>query len=301
MMGKTKRVCASLILLSFVASTEARASIDVETLQTSIISKLSGQSQVLPRFWVTDRYSPRNRKITLDYLSSVFKDLGYEPQTHDYPTGTNLYTVLVSTEQNSPWVIVGAHYDTVESAPGANDNATGVAAVVALAAQLKSITSRRMNVMFAFFDEEEEQFKGSRAFAKMLKSNNFVVDCVHTLDQLGYDQNGNRAIELECPSKRLLALYRVVHSSLKSTFPLHVSGEKKSDHSSFRREHYEAVGVSEEYRHGDTTPYRDTPADTFSTVNFDYLRQVTDFLVAVIAEQIADKPTVPLGLIKAKD
>lgn len=284
------KVITSVFLSTLIGTTDAQAEVDIEALQTSVVSKLSGQSEVLPRLWITDRYLLRNRQNTLDYLVSVLKDLDYEPKRHDYATGTNLYAVLDSTDQSSSWVIVGAHYDSVEDAPGANDNATGVAAVVALAAELKNITPRRLNVIFAFFDEEEEHFKGSRAFAKMLKAKNYAVDSAHTFDQLGWDQNNNRAIELERPSKRLLALYQEVHASLKSSFPLHVSREKKSDHSSFRREHYEAIGLTEEYRHDDTTPYRDTLEDTFSTVNFAYLRHVTDFLTAVMRKHLSSEP-----------
>lgn len=73
---------------------------------------------------------------------------------------------LVATWPGStpPYTVVGAHLDTVTDSPGADDNASGVAAALELARRLDKPTS----VLIAIFDLEEVGFVGSRALARRL-------------------------------------------------------------------------------------------------------------------------------------
>lgn len=73
---------------------------------------------------------------------------------------------LVATWPGStpPYTVVGAHLDTVTDSPGADDNASGVAAALELARRLATPSS----VMIAIFDLEEVGFVGSRALARQL-------------------------------------------------------------------------------------------------------------------------------------
>jgi Zn-dependent M28 family amino/carboxypeptidase len=73
---------------------------------------------------------------------------------------------LIATRPGSgpPYIVVGAHLDTVVDSPGADDNASGVAAALELARQLVGPTS----VMIAIFDLEEAGFVGARALAQRL-------------------------------------------------------------------------------------------------------------------------------------
>ena len=59
--------------------------------------------------------------------------------------------------------MVGAHLDSEVGSPGANDNATGVAAVLAVARALKDLQCRSRGVMFVMFDQEEVGLLGSKA------------------------------------------------------------------------------------------------------------------------------------------
>ena len=64
--------------------------------------------------------------------------------------------------------------------------------------------------------------------------------------------------------------------------PLLITPESGSDHSAFRKLGFKAVGITEEYRNKDTTPYIHRPGDTYETVNFDYLASTTRLLVEVM-------------------
>ena len=209
--------------------------------------------------------------------------LGLEPKRHDYsPTGENIYAVLPAAQPNAETVVLGAHYDTVPGAPGANDDGSGVAAVLGVAAEMSHVTPRSRDILFVFFDEEERGLVGSKAFAQKLKDENVNVHSVHTIDQLAWDSNGNRAVEIELPYERAMELYQAASDRLTPPIPLLATSETGSDHQAFRRLGFKAVGVTEEYRHHDTTPYYHKPGDTFDTVNFDYLASGTRLVVEVM-------------------
>lgn len=69
-------------------------------------------------------------------------------------------------------IIVGAHYDAFERTPGANDNASGVSALLYLAKKLKQEKVTAPFIFVAFANEEPPHFgtkaQGARQFAKLL-------------------------------------------------------------------------------------------------------------------------------------
>ncbi len=124
----------------------------------------------------------------------------------------------------------------------------------------------------------------------MLKDENRAVHSVHTVDQMGWDQNHNRAIELELPYEGAVELYQAAAKALALDIPIFTTTEPGSDHSSFRRLEFKAVGITEEYRHGDTTPFIHRPGDTFDTVDFDYLASTTRLIAEVMKSLVQPKP-----------
>src|SRR5215467_8662123 len=73
--------------------------------------------------------------------------------------GTNLLTEPIPDKPDLPLLIVGAHYDSVQGTPGADDNASGVAALLALADFLRQAldwsATWRSRVQLAAYDLEE--------------------------------------------------------------------------------------------------------------------------------------------------
>lgn len=157
---------------------------------------------------------------------------------------------------------MGAHYDTVKHSPGANDNASGVALVFGTMMKLLAVANRTRNVLFVLFDEEEIGLIGSREFATWLldvsNSNHSdrgesvatAVHSVHTVDQMGWDSDGDRAFELELPFKGCADLYRRAASTSAAAedwrvqITIHETKVASTDHSSFRKKGFPAV-VSE--------------------------------------------------------
>jgi acetylornithine deacetylase/succinyl-diaminopimelate desuccinylase-like protein len=292
-MRKLPITMVALISLGFALLTAGRAvrsqptarsaAIDTTTLQKEIISKLSGNSEIRPGVKLANRSTIENKQEARNYLADVWKRLGMEPRRQGYGTeGENIFTILACGKASAEAVVLGAHYDSVRNSPGANDNASGVAAVAGVARELVRVKKRSRDIIFVFFDEEERGLRGSRAFAQMLLDEKRSVHSVHTIDQMGWDQNANRAIELELPYDGAQDLYGQAAEALKVKLPILTTTESGSDHSAFRRLGFKAVGVTEEYRNKDTTPYIHRPGDTYETMNFEYLASTTRLIVEVM-------------------
>ncbi len=274
--GEDASACAALPPLDGAATT---------AYQSDTVAHLAGVADVTPGVRLVDRASPANRQIAREYLARHFEDVHLTPLLHSYGTGTNVYAELPSTSGGREWIVLGAHFDTVARSPGANDNATGVAVVYAVARYLTALPCRSRNVAFVLFDQEEIGLVGSKAFAKKLERDGVAVRAVHTVDQMGWDSNGDRLIELERPDTGLAEVYRAAANELGASIPITVTSTPSSNHSSFRPG-FPAVGVTEGYRSGDTTPDYHRPTDTFDKVNFGYLRSTTELVARVLGNQL---------------
>ena len=91
-----------------------------------------------------------------------------------------------------PWLLVGAHLDTVPQGPGAEDNASGVGVVLALAEALQQTRSRLPVVLVAFGSEEprgpsdDEHHYGSRAYvASLTPAQRRSLRAMVSLDRVG--------------------------------------------------------------------------------------------------------------------
>lgn len=280
-----RRVGLASTLLAITAVVIAAQSPAGDTaLQREVIGKLSGSQEIKPGVRLVNRSTIENRQEAREYLAAMLTSIGLEPKRQAYGTagGENVYALLSSGRPSAETVVLGAHYDSVLRAPGANDDASGVAVVMAIARAMTAITPRSRDLLIVFFDEEERGLLGSKAFAQMLKDENRSVHSVHTIDQMGWDQNHNRAIELELPYDGAVDLYSGAAKTLGVEIPMYDTTETGSDHSSFRRLGFRAIGITEEYRHNDTTPYIHRAGDTFETIDFDYLASTTRLMIAVM-------------------
>ncbi len=246
--------------------------------QQALISKLTGHSAIDGQTKMTDRASAESRKLTADYLLREVNKFTDKAYLHTYrEDGNNVVGVINATVDTDSYVVIGAHFDSVKNCPGANDNATGTALIYSLAKHISSLDQRRHNVLVVFFDEEEKGLVGSRAYAKLIKDEGLKVHSVHTVDQLGWDKDGDRGIELEMPTDELQVLYRSVAKNEGLEFPIHYSKVTSTDHRAFRDLGFKATGITEEYVNKDTTPHYHKESDTYETVNFEYLGFITRY------------------------
>jgi Zn-dependent M28 family amino/carboxypeptidase len=207
-------------------------------------------------------------------------------------------------------VIVGAHYDTVDGSPGADDNGSGVAALLALARAFAHEHPRQTIRFVAFANEEPPYFRseqmGSYIYAKRCHERGEKVTAMLILESLGFfrDEPGSQQypafLEHLYPSaanfiafagnlgsrslvRRCIGVFRA-HATIPSegaSLPEAVPGIGWSDQWSFWRFGYPAAMVS------DTAPYRNphyhTARDLPETLDYDRLARVVDGLRFVVA------------------
>lgn len=143
---------------------------------------------------------------TIDYINTELTGMGYtvERQTYDVrgTESVNLWVALPGTERDAEVVVIGAHYDCVPSTPGADDNASGVAANLELARAFAG-QPQAQTVQFVFFANEEPPYfqtddMGSLVYARALATANTNVTSMVTLEMLGFytDEPGTQDVPL---------------------------------------------------------------------------------------------------------
>ncbi len=257
--------------------------------QDSDLRRLTGIETTPAGATLSERSTTAHRNATRDFLQSRLGDMGYSAQLDSYGTGANVFAELEASVATSNTIVFGAHFDTVPNSPGANDNATGVAMVLAAARYARELPCRSQNLIFVFFDEEELGLIGSDKFAQLLARPDFgaTITAVHTIDQNGWDEDGDRAFELERADPGLFEGYVDAKQVSGATMPIFETATGSTDHVSFRSYGFDAVGVTEEYVNGDTTPHYHLSSDSYATVNRDYLASTSRILLTMIAQNLS--------------
>lgn len=247
------------------------------------------------------------------YISAQFAGAGYTPAKQQFEVAkipvSNVEAVLTGTDRAAEIVVAGAHYDTVAGCPGANDNGTGVAAVLELAQRFSGRPQARTIRFVAFVNEEPPFFKtphmGSVVYANATKARGDRVTAMLSLETIGYysDEKGSQqypepvaslypdvgnfiGFVANLASAGLLSQARSAFER-RTRFPLEsvaapddVAGVGWSDHWSFWQTGYAAMMVT------DTAPFRypwyHTAEDTPEKIDYEKLAQVVDGIETVI-------------------
>jgi len=251
-------------------------------------------------------FVPEALQRAAQYIEEEWTRFGYAVDRLDYDvSGLRCANLAVSRNgggRTSEILLLGAHYDSVVGSPGANDNASGVAALLEVSRLFQAIDSA-LTVRFVAFVNEEPPFfmtgrQGSMVYAKAARRRGDDIRLMASLETIGCysDKPGSQKypplFELFYPDRgnflgivadfrsrkamRLLAKAFRAHSDFPlqtvSTFRA-IPGVSWSDHQSFWRQGYRAVMVT------DTAPYRyrhyHAPTDTPDKLSYPELAQVT--------------------------
>ena len=136
-------------------------------------------------------------ELAAQYISGQFESFGYQISRQPFPFRGNTYYNLVAeiTGIASPSriLIVGAHYDTVSSTPGADDNSSGVAGLLAMARALAGESLAHTVRFVAFGLEEPPAYRtanmGSYHYARNLQKSGEPVEGMICLEMIGYFSN----------------------------------------------------------------------------------------------------------------
>jgi Zn-dependent M28 family amino/carboxypeptidase len=136
---------------------------------------------------------PKAYNKAADFIAEAFRKSGlvpYEEELGDKLQFRNIIAEHYGTSLPDEVIIVGAHYDTVWLSPGADDNASGVAVMLEIARQLKTIQLARTIRFVAFANEEYPHFltdnMGSLFHAKRSYEREDKIIAMLSLEMLGY-------------------------------------------------------------------------------------------------------------------
>jgi hypothetical protein len=127
-----------------------------------------------------------------DFIEHSFSQAGLRTRRHNYEMGGQpCHNIEAEISGNRPEIIViGAHYDSVFGSPGANDNGTGVAAMLALARRFAGAKSKHTLRFVAFVNEEPPYFlsgeMGSLVYARRCKERGDKISAMISLETIGY-------------------------------------------------------------------------------------------------------------------
>lgn len=148
---------------------------------------------------------PRNRMHRVAYFRAAeiikerLRSTGLTPVKHPSPAGDpsatpgNIVVEWMGGENegaSAEIVVIGAHYDSFSDAPGANDNGSGVVALLALAERLRDLRPRRTLRLVFFVDEEPPYFQteemGSLVYARACREANENIVAMLSLETIGW-------------------------------------------------------------------------------------------------------------------
>ncbi len=251
-----------------------------------------------------------------EYISEQFRSFGYQVSRQPFVFQGNTYHNLIAERSGhlrpEKVLVIGAHYDTVRTTPGADDNASGVAGLLGLARALAAVTVSKTVRFVAFALEEPPVSRtrnmGSHHYARSLKEKNERVEGMISLEMIGYfcDRDGSQhyplpLFKLKYPIQgnyismvgavRSRALTQSFAASFRKAVdlpvvtlnaPAIVIGIDFSDHWSFGKFGYKAFMVT------DTAFYRNpnyhAPTDLPETLDYERMAKVVEGLAAAVEE-----------------
>jgi hypothetical protein len=143
-------------------------------------------------FFPRDAGHPEVLARAADHLAASFQTLGLSPRRQEWDAGGGRYANVIAevgpaTEDR---IVIGAHYDTAGAQPGADDNASGVAGVLELAALLAARPPSRRVELVAYCLEEApiaaRPQMGSAVHAASLRAEGVRVRLMMALEMIGY-------------------------------------------------------------------------------------------------------------------
>jgi Zn-dependent M28 family amino/carboxypeptidase len=255
-------------------------------------------------FHPRDHQHPENLERTAGYIADALTRAGGRVSSEPYTTGGASYRNVIATfgPDSEERLVIGAHYDAAQGAPGADDNASGVAGLLELAAWLGEHPPPMRVDLVGYTLEEPPHFRrstmGSKVHARGLREQGVKVRAMISIESIGYFSDAPdsqrypiASLKLRYPSEGHFiavvgrtderALVERVHQVLGAASglpseslaaPRGLQGVDFSDHGSYWDEGYPAVMVTDTalFRN----PHYHTAQDTWDTLDYTRMARV---------------------------
>ncbi|MCX7919007.1 MAG: M28 family peptidase [bacterium] len=244
------------------------------------------------------------------YILTTFQSYGltayYDYFTFSGYTDFRNVVAIQNGQDSSGYYLICAHCDSYSNvagsggpAPGADDNASGTAAILEIARILSSVNTK-YPIRYIAFGAEEQGMVGSNSYASTAYYAGDSIFGVINLDMVGF--NASDSTEVYCIGSTSSGDYQLVESMAKNNTTYHIGIDTvikmydftiwQSDHSPFWKKGYPAMLAIEHF--WPTNPYYHKTSDTLATLNIPLLTKITQLSLATLAEfaQILPTPTL---------
>ena len=257
-------------------------------------------------------HKPEKLELAADYIEQQFASYGYVPKSEiiNDKGNRNIVVDLYGKQDRNRILVVGAHYDTTWLTPGADDNASGVAALLEIARAFHAMQLPITIRFVAFVNEEYPWYgtsnMGSLFHATHARETNENIVGMFSLEMLGYysdeprsqyypkiirqfyPRRGNFIAFVSNLLSRQLLVDSITAFRDQEKFPSQglaapawlVPGIRRSDHASFWINGYKAIMIT------DTANYRNygyhNAGDSFNTLDYDRMTWVVQGLMKVL-------------------
>jgi Zn-dependent M28 family amino/carboxypeptidase len=269
--------------------------------------------------WLLNLSSFHTRHTKSKYINEVaewlrmeFKNMGYDNKDvffHNYIEnidGKNyeLKNVICNKKgNNNQCILICAHYDSrikdladsETRSPGANDNASGVSAILEIA-RLINKQNLEYTVQFVLFSGEEQDLRGSKNYVKFVKENNINIYRLINLDMIAYPKLNPGIIIIERDNNTNPQHNRVKENDIASIEFGKVMADMSyytdlktkldsiwnSDYEPFEAEGIVVIGAYDGSADENQNPHYHDVSDEPSLIDWNYLSSVTKMVLATI-------------------
>ena len=233
--------------------------------------------------WIHDEFVARGYPANVETRFQDFTLPGSPPQQN----------VLCGRTNDTGIILICAHYDSLSEnpsviAPGADDNACGVAALLELSRILRDVPLNR-SVLFAAFGGEEQGLFGSSGCAAIAARDDWPIELVINLDMISYTKPGSPARTVveydqgnvkssnDAAAKEFASIMAQAAADYTSLSVEHANIER-SDYMPFEAEGFVCIGVY----NADENPVYHTTSDTLDKIDFSFLREQVQMVLATV-------------------
>ena len=243
-------------------------------------------------------------RLAEQYVFETLHAAGLAVEYQPFYTGTwrNVVATMPGVTRPGRQILVTAHLDdrpNGATAPGADDNGSGSAAVLR-AAQIMGPATFDKTIKFICFTGEEQGLIGSYAYAEAAASRGDTIDAVVNLDMIAYESNDDDVFELHAGTTEASGAIADAFMDVNTVYGLGLVPEKittgatsSSDHAAFWYYGYPAILAIEDFQ--DFTPYYHTVGDRVSTLDPGYFTRLAKAAIGTVATLAGPAWTTVVG------
>ena len=266
------------------------------TLRMASTARVWAYQHALSAFGSRHLSRPGNSRAA-DYLFETYRSFGYEPEYQSVLTPesrtANVIATLRGTTSPDLVYVVSSHYDSVEDSPGADDNASGTAALLE-AARLLAGRPLPATVVFASFTGEESGLLGSREFVRRAVASNLRITGALNNDMIGWANDGRLDNTIRYTNSGIRDIQHAAAIGFSRLITYDARYVRGTDAQAYYDEYGDIVGGIGSYPVLGS-PHYHQPHDLIDTIDQDLVTEVAKVTVATVM-LLASSPSPLQGL-----